>query len=712
MPEDMDCVVNLPWHPPPARQAPQRGDALRLRVAVPHPPDYGFFYARFPVPDQPPRWAQPPPPPAGNAVVIPRAPHPDPVLDAALLTTLLPASLVPPDPIFEPAGPAGRLHLPWRQDPLTGLLAPDHTLQDLWWARSFPVCCNITPGELGLPFDAADLDAVAWAVLRRSPLSALVEVLAWLAFGVDILGSPGLLDRAVAELLGLPGELQARLRGTVHHGSPLLDPRCVRWIIRELAAAKATRQAAGQEPWEPATLAQEAIARVLFPITLGSGVAPLRAEEVLRAVWLLHEGFQLGDDTAAEADRAMSMVAAITYGVHQATGMLRFLDRARRLLEVDDTHPAVAGFSPLPSALREVFTRETGLTTRQWVHGAAILAVRYFNWVATNRPHVVTLDQLMELELPVRLSAGFRAVVERELITTVDELGHAVLDEMGRSGVDYAGLGSTPKHDSRAMRDRPLLRSDNGYLQPLGFGLLLDRIVDLPRYVAQRSGTLRGDRLVRNILGHMFEAYVTDRIAETRGRHQVLTEQGITAVLGLQAKRGDAIIGYSGDYLLVEVSVQSLGRQIAAGDPASITSRCQGYHDEADQAEAMARRLRELVHAYDDLPSVRSWTCLVVTDQALPNSPALANALRRIRPGRNPRFVCGVDEFELLLDAGVRGWSIPGLVRSWQDGRLEQSLGSRLQDVVLSLTPLDDRNTAPLTHDWLADLPTDDPQVA
>jgi|SRR6266511_3179407 len=92
-------------------------------------------------------------------------------------------------------------------------------------------------------------------------------------------------------------------------------------IIRELAAAKAAEQAAGPEPWEPATLAQEAIARVLFPITLGTGVAALRAEEVLCAVWLLHEGFELGGDTVAEADRAMSMVAAITYGVHQAAGM-------------------------------------------------------------------------------------------------------------------------------------------------------------------------------------------------------------------------------------------------------------------------------------------------------------------------------------------------------------------------------------------------------
>jgi hypothetical protein len=708
--------VNLPWHLP---QAPRQRDTLsllhrrgvRLPVAVPLPPDYGFFIARFPVQAPSPFRPGQPLAAAGEGVVVPHAPHPDPVMDAALLTMLLPASLVPPDPEFLPAGPAGRLHLPWRQDPLTGLLIPDDSLHQLWWARSFPVRFNITPGLLDLRFDVDDLDAVAWAVLRRCPVQGLVRLLAWLAFRMDILGSPSLLDCAVAELLGLPSELQVRLRGEVAGGSPLLDPRCVRWVIRELAVAKATGQAAGQELWEPATLAQEAIARVLFPITLGTGGARPRFEEVLRAVWLLHEGFELGDDTAAEADQAMSMVAAYTFGVHRSTGMLRFLDRGRRLLEIDDTHPAVAGFSPRPSALREAFTRQTELTTSQWVHGAAILAVRYFNWVANHRPHRATLEQLMELELPVRLSNSFRALVERELVTSIDKLGGAVLDEMGRSGVAYAGLGSTPKHDSRAMRDRPLLRSANGDLHPLGFGLLLDRIVDLPRYVVERSRALGGDWILRNILGHLFEGYVTDRIAQIHGRHQVLTEQDITAVLGLQAKRGDAIIGYCGDYLLVEVSVQSLGRQIAAGDPASITSRCQAYHDEADQAEAMARRLGELVRAYD-LPGVRSWTYLVVTDQALPTSPALANALRRIRPARNPRFVCGIDEFELLLDAGVRGWSIPGLVQGWQNGPLEQTLAARLQEAALSLTPLDDHDTAPLTHDWLTDLPTDDQEVA
>jgi hypothetical protein len=120
--------------------------------------------------------------------------------------------------------------------------------------------------------------------------------------------------------------------------------------------------------------------------------------------------------------------------------------------------------------LREAFTHQTGLTTTQWMRGAAVVAVRYFIWVANARPHLATLDDLMEVELPVRLSASFRKVVDRELVTTLDELGRAVLAELQRGGVTYAGLGSTLMHDSRAMRDRPLLRDATVYCTRWGSG--------------------------------------------------------------------------------------------------------------------------------------------------------------------------------------------------------------------------------------------------
>jgi hypothetical protein len=633
------------------------------------------------------------------------------VWDAALLTMLVPASIMPADPEFLPAGPTGRLELPWRQDPVLGLLLPDRVLQDLWLERSYEGCCNLTPGEVSALFDTADVDMVAWAVLRRCPVQGLVALLAGWAFRGDILGWAGLLDQSAAALLGLPAELQAHVHPAVRGERPLLDPRCVRWILREVAAATVTGEWSAPPSWRPAGLAQEAIARLLFPATLEVQVAVPPGVEILRAVWLLHENFTLGQDPADLVDRVMSIMATYTYGLRQPIGMLRFLDRARRVLAVSDTHPAVADAPRPPSALRAAFTEATGLSTDQWVRGGAALAVRYLIWVADHRPHLATLDQLMELNLPRRLSGAFRSLVAGQLCTTVEDLGQAVLAELRRRRLDYTGVGSTPRDDSRAMRDRPLLRLEDGNIHPIGFGLLLDRIADLPRFVVERSRTLGGDSVLRGMLGRHFEAYVTDRIAQTRDRHQVLTEDQLTQVLGAQTKRGDAIIGYVGDYLLVEISTQSLVRRIAAGDPAAIASKCEDYHREADQAEAMARRLRDLVRAYE-LPGVQGWSYLVVTDQALPTNPALAAALRRIRPTRNPRFVCSIEEFELLVDAGIRGWSIPSLVRGWQTSQLEQSLAGHLHSNMLRLTPLEERDTEPFANDWLAGLPTDDPQVA
>jgi hypothetical protein len=52
------------------------------------------------------------------------------------------------------------------------------------------------------------------------------------------------------------------------------------------------------------------------------------------------------------------------------------------------------------------------------------------------------------------------------------------------------------------------------------------------------------------------------------------------------------------------------------------------------------------------------------------------------------------------------------MIGSWQAGTLEQTLSAHLHRQVLWLTPLEDRDTAPVTDDWLAGLPTDDPQVA
>jgi hypothetical protein len=39
-------------------------------------------------------------------------------------------------------------------------------------------------------------------------------------------------------------------------------------------------------------------------------------------------------------------------------------------------------------------------------------------------------------------------------------------------------------------------------------------------------------------------------------------------------------------------------------------------------------------------------------------SPAFIAELRKLRPERPQKFICGVAEFELLVQLGIRGWGV------------------------------------------------------
>jgi hypothetical protein len=70
-------------------------------------------------------------------------------------------------------------------------------------------------------------------------------------------------------------------------------------------------------------------------------------------------------------------------------------------------------------------------------------------------------------------------------------------------------------------------------------------------------------------------------------------------------------------------------------------------------------------------------------------TPILARELEE-RHGRLPRYVCSIDEFELLLLLGDAGHSIPLLVDSWQNGSKDYALGARLE-AACRLTPVESK---------------------
>ena len=104
------------------------------------------------------------------------------------------------------------------------------------------------------------------------------------------------------------------------------------------------------------------------------------------------------------------------------------------------------------------------------------------------------------------------------------------------------------------------------------------------------------------------------------------------------------------------------------------------YQRKADQALATIDRLPLLASHLGILPAAGS-NYLVVTEAAVPHTPAFQRALGALRPARPSRFVCGIGEFEHLIRLGRAGWSVPGAIQKWQDGSDEVHLSTVLHDL-------------------------------
>src|SRR4029077_17153355 len=111
------------------------------------------------------------------------------------------------------------------------------------------------------------------------------------------------------------------------------------------------------------------------------------------------------------------------------------------------------------------------------------------------------------------------------------------------------------------------------------------------------------------------EAAVTDLMTDLSPRHHVLTERDLVAATG-RRDGADGVIGYDQRYVVVEASVQTLGRHVAEGSPRAGRSRCREYHPKGGQAEKTASRL-PLITRHHDRRTPEAACILVVTDVPL-----------------------------------------------------------------------------------------------
>jgi hypothetical protein len=466
-------------------------------------------------------------------------------------------------------------------------------------------------------------------------------------------------ERAALRLLRLPDEVRGRLLGRVGAGDALLDPRCLRWIVAEAAAAAAAN--AWSAP--PQQAVDEVAERVFFPQLLAGG-APGTLKDVVTAAWLLHDGFHAEPDS--EDVDALSITALL--GFHSAYRPLRWvdaLDRARRCWSVDAHSRLLARARPSFGDLVDAVTADIGFRPVEWLAGVFVTGAVLTQRLLQRAPLHLNEQALVD-GLAGEIDPAFWASLRERLVLPFDELGARIV----RAARTYDGLGTLTDRDTQVLRHQPVIELW-GSLFACGIDQLAHAAVE-----ALRRSARRAHRDANATLGRMLEAAALERLSHLGPRHRVVTPELIDSVVPRHQPRCDVIVVDDGHWLLIELGSQRPRSGELFGQRAAVVERCQQYHAKLDQADATRRHLGAIAAAAGIAPP-RNVTTLVVTGEMIMPTDALLGQLRRERPDRQPRFVATFEDLDELVHLG-KSWSAPSLVRSWQDRQAYASLGTHL----------------------------------
>lgn len=584
----------------------------------------------------------------------------------------------------------------WDEDPESPLLVPLSVVRERQFDQEWRTQEFCTAKSLGVPVEDSTLAQVAWAVLCRLDRAETVRLLSQLSQIADRYRTdPTVLESLVHQMKAPPllaGPLLAAARG----GQPLLYSRAVTWILRELLSADDDERA-DRASWRPSGFDDVSlVAHAWFP-TLRTAASP-RSDEVLLATWLLHQVFHGAEDTTGQPDHILSMVTSLGFRFGDGSAWFQMLDRWRSIWLIADDHPALSDTPVPPSTLRTIYESKLGLAPVAWLAGCWAICVRLWMELGGELPRTAGVpDEFFRLPMeddPIQMSGEFVVAFRRECVASLAVFAQEARAEAGPS---YDGIGTLPQSDSLATRNHPVIELPDGTFKALSVDLVAERAVSLHRFMF-------GGARSRNssAMGKLFEAYVADLIDRLRGRHLIFTEADIAAFSG-SSQRGDALIGYGEDYLAVETATQTLSRAIAAGSVPSIRNMAERYQHEADQAVATLKTFREQAQTLGVPAPVRA-THLVVTETPLPHTPAFVRSLHDVDPTRTPKFVCGVHDFEFLVELGVRGWSVPGAVLGWQQTPNAAPLRTTLTEMTRTLPPMAAANPS-LVDAWITDAP-------
>lgn len=590
---------------------------------------------------------------------LPAAPQHDPRADFMQLSALLPLRGQPPE-LLDPAGAVG-LTLPWRGHPHLDLTLPSSAVEKLRARERWPgIGVPVTPVSIGLTFSPSSM---ATAALRAFGLvrdrDALVAWLADLALNVELHESDRGFAVSLVDKMGLAQQYANKLIAELGGNRVLFSSACVRWLLMEALAAPPPPF--GIPKQDPGSVMLE---RTWFP-SISRAMEPTE-RELLRAVFLAHEEFLQVDGNVDDAQAILTAMASSGFGRTTFGDPIDRLVRAHATWRVPDAATDVKRFKEPPSELRRRLAGRFGLQLDDlFVHGV-LRCLRVAGRIGGSEPASV-VDQMLRLPRAAQSEAAFLALTEQYLVRDVRSLGDALRPVGG-----VMGWGSAPRAVTPAMGETPIVLTSRG---PLVWSLewLSVAFAELPRRLIAELGYQPSE--IGKILGDLFEAYFRGRVRSLdRNSHWTAADSQIKKLF--PAKRPDFVIAHGSDGVAIELTNRKLRFDAAAGDVQKVVKILSDYQEKLEQAAEVAVH-RQRAGQLFSLPKLRTCRALLVVSDPVAVTPRIAAFA-----GNAPDlYVCDADEFELLLDMGDAGWSIPDRVAIWQQQDNTMLLGHSLERV-------------------------------
>lgn len=536
----------------------------------------------------------------------------------------------------------------------------------------------LCPESLPVPAVGDVLRRAAEAVLGAVLPETLLRVALHWAFACEVHRRPWAENREALAQHGLSGP---ELNGPIVSHAPhlLILPQALRLLAVEAVCSCRYSDAANAFDLGAQGVLERDLVAEFLPSAV-TGQQP-RHSEIRTALWILSHG-TLSEGFGNDGPPTMM---AHTFGTRSVGEPQESLRHWCELLSLPDDHPYGSwGPSDAPSVLREDLRSTSGLEMRD--------AAAAVHWMLTTMMEaqeggnqLFTLAWLLTL-VSTEFGDSARAALafaSDHLVTTVDQLRESLnLDDT--TGTDQSC--DVPERQGRIYRqlvDRPFVQFDDGTIIPVGFPDAVHGTIEFCQaaHNGRRETPEQRRQRIGNCLGLLFEARIREMChsLHLQGGHRVIDRDVIDAVMdreaGIGSKRADVVIGHiGGDYLVVEATKRNLRPGIRYGDQAALDSWADVHLGKLKQATATAEHLRAITTACGAPPPWRI-TRLVLEDLPLRQDIALSAVLDARSDTRHPPFLCGITEFEMLIEAGQRGISMPSVAWQWQHSGTDESLG-------------------------------------